>query len=219
MEILLASQSPRRKELFTLIGLPFKVGNPSIMEMFRDGESSVQYVSRLSREKAAAFFGTTSPGTTIIAADTIVAFGETILEKPRSEHEARSILLRLRGATHRVYTAITVARCDAIPVTSVITSEVPMRCYSDQEIDDYIATGDPFDKAGAYAIQHSGFHPVDRFAGCFANVMGLPLCDLTVLMKASGLVAAPGIEWRCQNHLGYACPVFEDILYGGSIHK
>ncbi len=89
-----------------------------------------------------------------------------------------------------------------------------MRPYTDQEIDAYIASGDPFDKAGAYAIQHAGFHPAENFSHCFANVMGLPLCHVTRSLRKLGIDPVNDVPHACQAYLNYECPVFESILKG-----
>jgi predicted house-cleaning NTP pyrophosphatase (Maf/HAM1 superfamily) len=94
----------------------------------------------------------------------------------------------------------------------VCETDVPMRDYTDQEISEYIATKDPMDKAGAYAIQHPGFHPVETLSGCYASVMGLPLCHLVVGLRKFNIDIPDDIPLRCQDTLDYACPVFEKIL-------
>ena len=123
------------------------------------------------------------------------------------------MLRRLRGRVHQVYTAVTLIdlRTDR-SITAVACSDVPMRAYTDDEIEMYIASGDPFDKAGAYAIQHNGFHPVENFAQCFANVMGLPLCHVVRALRQFGVEAPHDVPAMCQAHIRYDCPVFEEIL-------
>ena len=97
--------------------------------------------------------------------------------------------------------------------TNMCITSVPMRDYSDQEIDEYVKTGDPLDKAGAYAIQHDGFNPVQNLQGCYANVMGLPLCHLTRTLKQFNVVPEVEIASACQNALTYSCPVYQQILF------
>ena len=99
-------------------------------------------------------------------------------------------------------------------ITDLASSDVPMRACTDMEIEEYIASGDPFDKAGAYAIQHSGFHPVANFQHCFANVMGLPLCHVTRSLRNMGVAVKNDVPAQCQKHLSYDCSVFEGILTG-----
>jgi predicted house-cleaning NTP pyrophosphatase (Maf/HAM1 superfamily) len=125
------------------------------------------------------------------------------------------MLRALRGRTHQVYTAIAlmdVSRHAGQPLSDLATTEVPMRNYADDEIAAYIASGDPLDKAGAYAIQHDGFHPVAELRGCFANVMGLPLCHLARALRAMKVEPIADVPTVCQSYLRYRCPVFADIL-------
>ncbi len=123
------------------------------------------------------------------------------------------MLRRLRGRTHQVYTAITLIDLQTDrSITDLACSDVPMRNYTDEEIEAYIASGDPFDKAGAYAIQHDGFRPVENFAHCFANVMGLPLCHVVRSLRQLGVDVPNDVPTLCQAYIRYECPVFESIL-------
>jgi MAF protein len=125
------------------------------------------------------------------------------------------MLRRLRGRVHQVYTALTlVEAATGRSVTEVAATDVPMRNYTDDEIKVYIASGDPFDKAGAYAIQHAGFHPVAALRGCYSNVMGLPLCHLVRALRAFGIEPGADVPLRCQQHQRYDCDVTDDILAG-----
>ncbi len=125
------------------------------------------------------------------------------------------MLARLRGVMHTVTTAVSLLDTrTGQHLSELASSPVRMRPYSDAEIAAYVASGDPFDKAGAYAIQHAGFHPVERFDHCYANVMGLPLCHLTRLLTRVGLPPAVDVPAACQRHTGYTCPVYERILAG-----
>jgi len=174
---ILASSSPRRRELLASLGVDFTVTKPAIDETQREGESPEAYVQRLSAEKAAAVAAQLQTPALILAADTIVIDGDAILGKPADADEARLALRHLRGRLHRVCTAITLQRVngDSQRLTRLDCTEVHMREYDDDEIEAYIATGDPFDKAGSYAIQHPEFAPVDHINGSYTNVMGLPL--------------------------------------------
>jgi septum formation protein len=211
MRLILASSSPRRRALIASLGQPFDIVKPDIDEDIRRGEPPLDYVSRLSREKAAAVLdhlstkGQRKAGEVVVlAADTIVLSADTIgveqdgglLGKPRDVDEAWDMLKRLRDQPHEVYTAFTLHRSgDEHPFwTERVRTLVTMRPYSDEEIAAYIATGDPFDKAGGYAIQHAGFHPVARIDGCYNNVVGLPLCRVKTALASVdwGGVAAPG---------------------------
>jgi MAF protein len=147
----------------------------------------------------------------VIAADTTVADGQEILGKPRDAADAERILRQLRGRIHQVFTGIAVAHNGHLS-TDLSASDVPMRNYSDAEMLAYIKSGDPMDKAGAYAIQHAGFHPAENFSDCFANVMGFPLCHLTRTVKKFTLSLPADLPDSCQETIGYQCPVFEQIL-------
>jgi septum formation protein len=214
--LLLASASPRRRELIQLLGLSVETTLADIDETPLDRESAPDMARRLSREKAESVASSLiphPPSLIIIASDTTVALEGEPLGKPLDAADARSMLRRLRDRAHQVHTAITLI--DAAPnraITDLATSDVRMRAYSDRELEDYIAGGDPFDKAGAYAIQHRGFHPAENFTHCFANVMGLPLCHVTRSLCRLGLEPLNDVPAVCQAHLNYPCPVFQSIL-------
>ncbi len=219
MRILLASNSPRRRELFNLGGWSFQVVSGEVDERPLPSESSREYVIRLAQEKAkaGAVFGEADD--LIVAADTAVVDhengAELILGKPQDALEAESMLRWLRGRVHRVYTGVAILRiADGAIASDVCCTAVPLRQYSDGEIGAYIATGDPFDKAGAYAIQHPEFKPVEHLEGCFANVMGLPLCHLTRMLIPLGCPPQNDIAMECQEALHYHCPIFSKILAG-----
>jgi predicted house-cleaning NTP pyrophosphatase (Maf/HAM1 superfamily) len=132
--------------------------------------------------------------------------------------EAAQMLRRLRGHTHQVYTGIAALRVrDGSLATDLCVTDVPMRNYSDEDIAAYILTGDPLDKAGAYAIQHPRFKPVESLTGCFAGVMGLPLCHLTRTLRKLGLSPSADVPANCQTHLDYQCPVSRAILRGEDV--
>ena len=213
--LVLASNSPRRKQLLDLGGWPFRVQPAEIDERPRPGEAPDNYVLRLAESKARAIAPHVEPGAVVIAADTTVADGMLILGKPLDAHQAEEMLTQLRGRTHRVYTAIAVLRAPAgSPLTDLGVTDVPMREYTDEEIFAYVASGDPLDKAGAYAIQHAGFHPVENLTGCFANVMGLPLCHLVRTLRKLGVSPQTSVPQACQDMFSYACPVHAQILMG-----
>jgi septum formation protein len=209
--LILASSSPRRKELLALSGNQFQIRSADINEDVLQDEEPKAYVSRLAREKAAAA-GDVGDGI-VLAADTTVVLDGAILAKPIDEADARQMLQAQRGRTHIVYTAISGKRAsDGAQFDDICATQVPMRDYSDAEINAYIATGDPLDKAGAYAIQHRGFHPVAEMTGCQANVIGLPLCHLQRNMKKWDLSFKADLSLACQEFLNYDCPVTEKIL-------
>lgn len=216
--ILLASASPRRRELITLLGLPFETTSADIDEVPLPNEKAEAMAVRLSQAKAQAVLASSSRSAQrsafiLLASDTVVSLDGQPLGKPRDADDARSMLRQLRDRSHQVYTAITLIdmRTDRI-ITDLAVSDVPLRNYSDDEIEAYIASGDPFDKAGAYAIQHAGFHPVDRLAACFANVMGLPLCHVVRSLRRLGIEPIDDVPLRCQAHIQFVCPVFKSIL-------
>jgi nucleoside triphosphate pyrophosphatase len=199
MPFVLASGSPRRRELLASLGIDFTIIKSDIDETQRPGENPYAYVHRLSLEKAEAVAVRLTEPAYVLAADTVVickrsdaadTIGVTddgdILGKPESAADARAMLRRLRGRDHVVCTAITLRPLVGASLTELTRTTVTMRGYTDAEIDAYIATGDPFDKAGGYAIQHEGFHPVARIDGSYTNVVGLPLETLKTMLARIG---------------------------------
>ena len=211
--LILASNSPRRRQLLDLLGIDFQVVPANVDETPYHEEPAVDYVLRLAAEKATWVRDNIEPNAVIIAADTTVTDNGQILGKPRSEAEASDMLKQLRGRVHQVYSGVAIVSNGNLSTVSVGT-DVPMRRYSDDEIQRYIDTGDPLDKAGAYAIQHADFHPVEELRGCYTNVMGLPLCHLTKIMLSHNLTLDGKTADVCQNYIGYQCSVFSKILDG-----
>ncbi len=212
-QIILASNSPRRKQLLSLLGWSFDVIPADIDESQRPGEPPCTYVRRLACEKAQAVAGQDGFDGVVVAADTIVVdnVNDELLGKPADADEAKRMLRRLRGRVHHVYTGL--ALVDGVrSLDDLCRTEVPMRHYTDAEIERYVASGDPMDKAGAYAIQHAGFRPVSNLSGCFASVMGFPLCHLKRALQQLGYQAADDLPKRCQAFLDYDCPVYQAIL-------
>jgi len=215
---LLASNSPRRRQLISLGGWMFTVMVSNADESQRASESPAEYVLRLAEAKARAVAEQAHPEHIVIGSDTSVVDGSDILGKPADVVEAEQMLKRLRGHTHQVYTGIAALRVrDGKLITDLCVTDVPMRNYSDEEIEAYIQTGDPLDKAGAYAIQHSRFQPVEKLSGCFASVMGLPLCHLVRTLRQLDLPPAADVPTNCQTHLDYQCPVSRAILRGENV--
>jgi len=238
--LVLASNSPRRRQLLSLSGWDFSVLPVRVDERVLPAERPEDYVLRLARDKArTANRSLERPqpeDTLIIAADTAVVdqikvvegenvanpgsfptpgsgFRFDILGKPTNEEDAQSMLSQLRGRTHKVYSALAVLRVqDDSMLDELIVTEVPMRNYSDEEIMVYIASGDPFDKAGGYAIQNAEFAPVQNLQGCYANVMGLPLCHLSRLISTFDMYPPSDIATACQMSLNYSCPIFRQVL-------
>lgn len=215
--LILASGSPRRKQLLTLAGWTFLTASADIDEQPLDGEPPQQYVIRLAQGKCAAvkdvLADAENPAAIIVAADTTVALDGEILGKPAHAGDAQGMLRRLRGRPHQVYTALSLLCLpDSLALTDLCETQVVMRDYSDQEIEAYISTGDPLDKAGAYAIQHVEFHPVESLDGCYANVVGLPLCRLNRLLEQTGIVPARRPQTVCLGIDGQPCSVAGWVL-------
>lgn len=211
--IVLASNSPRRRQLLALAGLEFSVIVAGVDESLQANESPASYVLRLAETKARAVAAV--PDQIVLASDTTVVDGNHILGKPQDAAEARAMLTQLRGRTHQVYTGIALLRkSDDTLLTALSVTDVPMRNYSDEELNTYIATGDPLDKAGAYAIQHPEFKPVAHMDGCFAGVMGLPLCHVLRLLRQLGINPQADLPAQCQTLLEYSCPVSDQVLSG-----
>jgi septum formation protein len=207
-ELVLASGSPRRRELLGRLGLSFIVRPASVDEEALEAAftgAAEDLALHLAQHKSAAARAVT-PDAVIITADTTVLLDGVILGKPRDADEAWSMLRRLRGRDHLVRTGVVVTAPDqSEPLTAAVTTRVTMRAYGNDEIERYIASGDPFDKAGSYAIQHPAFAPVAAIRGCATNVIGLPLGNLATMLRVVGLTLATpepqpnGCSWdaRC----------------------
>ncbi|HEY9078146.1 MAG TPA: Maf family protein [Anaerolineaceae bacterium] len=212
--MILASGSPRRRELLALTGWDYSVQPVDLDERPLPGELPRLHVLRLAEQKTLAA-ARRQPGGVVLGSDTIVVDHDEILGKPRDASDARRMLMQLRGREHLVLTAIGVFDPQTEQVLlDLCSTQVPMRAYTEDEVEKYIASGDPLDKAGAYAIQHPGFHPVDGLDGCYASVMGLPLCHVSRTCRKIGLTTDPNMPQRCQQALGYSCPVYRAVLAG-----
>jgi MAF protein len=214
---ILASQSPRRRQLLALLGYPFEVVVSGVDEDVHLSAGPATYVLRTAQQKAEAVAQLIAapPDATrpiIIAADTTVALDGTILGKPADDEEARQMLMALRGRTHDVHTGLCLVEAGGgREVAAVHSTLVTMRDYSAAEIDVYVASGDPLDKAGAYAIQHAAFSPVAALDGCYLNVVGLSLCGLILLLRELGVPCRASRATLLAAHDGYPCPLFERI--------
>jgi len=193
-ELLLASASPRRRQLLNLLGLPFITGVAPTDEDAAEARyrGPIDYLAEwLAKHKAAAAL--TLPeaeGRLVITADTTVLLNEEILGKPRNKAHARELLLTLRGRQHHVITGVAVSTKRAgktVLYSGHCITPVLMRAYSEAEIDAYVASGDPMDKAGGYGIQNPAFQPTERIDGCYLNVVGLPLCIVVDLLAEFGV--------------------------------
>lgn len=213
--LILASNSPRRRQLFSLGGWDFQVVVTDVDETPLADEPPRDYVLRLAQAKARAIQPRAESEALIVGSDTTVALDDSIFGKPADEAEAERMLKHLRGRTHQVYTALALHdRRSGQTLTELSITDVPMRNYSDDEISAYIQTGDPMDKAGAYAIQHRGFRPVEAMQGCYAGVMGLPLCHLVRALRRFDVYPSADVPAACQSFLNYSCPVSSAILSG-----
>jgi septum formation protein len=173
MPFVLASASPRRAELLRAAGFTFTVDPVDVDESLRPGEDPATHVRRLAREKASAG-ARRHPGSAVLGADTVVVLDGQIMGKPSGDQEARGMLAALSGRVHQVYTGVAVARDQAIR-DEVDVSAVTFGRLSDQDIATYVASGEPRDKAGAYAIQGWASRYVDRLEGSYSGVVGLPI--------------------------------------------
>jgi MAF protein len=215
--LVLASNSPRRRQLLALGNLNFIVNVADIDETQLAGETPKEYVLRLAQEKALAVKDKVSVKSIVIGSDTTVVADNSILGKPVDAQEAEKMLKQLRGRTHQVYTGIALYRAqDGKMLTELSITDVPMRDYSDDEIRAYIETGDPMDKAGAYAIQHPDFQPVHSMQGCYAGVMGLSMCHVLRALQKFDISPAADVPAACQTLLNYQCQVSSAILRGES---
>ncbi len=194
MELILASASARRAEILRNAGFRFEICPADVDETRLPNEPAEDYVLRLALEKAriaAEKVGDTGSSAIIIAADTAVALGTHIFGKPSSLEDARSMLRTLSGQTHQVFTGVALLRrpekrgVSMVEITKVAFAELPQ-----SEIETYLATGEPFDKAGAYAIQGIGGRYVTGIEGCYFNVMGLPLARLWSTLRSLGWTGA-----------------------------
>ena len=214
-KLILGSASPRRKQLVAMLGLPFTVEKPDVDESAQEQEAPAELAKRLSREKAATIAANHEDGF-IISADTIVVHYGEVLGKPRDVAHASQMLQRLRGQPHRVLTAVTIQNAATNKaITDICDSKVILRKMSDEEIEAYVATGDPLDKAAAYAIQNVEYAPVEQVVGCPANVMGLPMCHVVRSLRRHGVDLPPSDPIACRySYGGYYCQIADSVMPG-----
>lgn len=187
MKFILASSSPRRRDLLTSIGLEFDVLPSNVPEVHRQGEAAEEYVARLSRDKANAL-AAQHPDRWVIAADTTVLLGDELLEKPVDAADAERMLATIAGKTHLVYTGVTLENVErGYRDTRVAESEVRMLPLSAEEIEWYVRTGEPLDKAGSYAVHGIASMFIEAIHGSYTNVVGLPLATLYQMLRKAGL--------------------------------
>lgn len=216
---ILASASPRRRALLALAGYSFVVQVADVDESrvtVPDPAHNSLETARLKAYAAAERLEQTSGAghgrPLILAADTTVALGSEMLGKPADAEAAWRMLVALRGRAHTVHTGMVLLDASSgQEATAVHTAVVTMRPYSKADMEAYIASGDPFDKAGAYAIQHPGFRPVAALDGCFLGVMGLSICQLHELLPLLGVTPRTDLGALAAAHKGFPCPLRQEI--------
>ncbi|MBM4257850.1 MAG: septum formation inhibitor Maf [Deltaproteobacteria bacterium] len=183
-QLILASASPRRRELLQQAGVTFTVIPSNAAEDVLPSEAPAAYALRVAEAKAREV-ATTHPGSVVLGADTIVVINQTILGKPRDHNDGHRMLRLLSGQVHAVMTAFVVIRSDGQAATrQVVTTTVTFKSLSDEQIQAYLATGEPFDKAGAYAVQGLGAALVEKVDGSYTNVVGLPLDEVLEALRS-----------------------------------
>lgn len=211
INLILASASPRRKELLALMGTPFETRPGNFLEPKKGHQSTRDYV--LAQAKAKADHVASYPGEILLAADTIVEINDELLGKPSNDEEAEQTLSILCGKPHRVYTALVLRDVSSgESLQTVCETIVYMRDWSAEEQASYIYIGTYHDKAGGYAIQDEVFNPVERIEGCYANVMGLPLCSLCSLFEQKTLPLSDDLPEACQRYTKAKCTYYPTIL-------
>ena len=208
--LVLASGSPRRRELLTELGLEFVVRPSNAPEDPLDEEFPEDMVRRLSGDKAMTVAAPLSEGFVIGADSTVVLEGRSI-GKPEDEEDARRMLRELRGTEHHVMTGLTVVNAaTGQALTDHMTADVTMRDFTDEEMERSIASGTPMDKAGAYAVQDMEFRPATLMTGCYTNVVGLPLCRLMEMLEELGYQSPPGLSASVGSQCLGNCPFREE---------
>jgi MAF protein len=205
-QLLLTSQSPRRREMLAWLGLPAGLTHADVDETPHNGELPSAIAVRLAIAKVQAVVSSNN-SVWILGADTVVDLNGVSLGKPADPAEACAMLRQLRERSHAVHTGVALYHLGTRQVcTRRVTSLVRMRAYTDAEIEAYVCSRDPMDKAGAYAIQNSIFRPVTHVDRCYANVVGFPLCAIAALLEAWGLALTVDIPTLCLEHFDYRCP-------------
>ena len=205
-DLVLASASPRRRELLAEMGLKFQILPSDVPEEPKPGEPAEEVVRRLSAEKAWAVASNVGQGF-VIGADSMVVLEGEVIGKPSDAAEARRMLLRLRGTRHQVATGVTVVdAASGHSLSDFMTSSITLRDLSESEIDDSIASGTPLDKAGAYAVQDLDLRPAQSWDGCYSNIVGLPLCRLGEMLAELGYSLPPGWSDKAARVCGDSCP-------------
>jgi len=214
--VILASGSPRRQELMGLLEIPFEVWLPDVDERTQPGDVPAEVPQRFSRLKAEWVAREVGAGV-VVAADTVVVHKGDILGKPRDADHARAMLRRLQGKHHLVLSGVTLMDVSTgKQITELCESKIWLRPMEASEIAAYVASGDPLDKAAAYAIQNTQFAPVARVVGCPANVMGLPMCHVVRNLRRLGVPLPPTSPTRCEIRYGYVCALTQFVMPGAA---
>ncbi|HCU81491.1 MAG: septum formation protein Maf [Anaerolineaceae bacterium] len=212
-QLVLASQSPRRFDLLKLFDHQFQVEPAHIDERKNNVESPHSFAKRLAISKTLKVAHSYLNDAIVIGADTIVVQDDNVVGKPDTNTKARSMLMQLQGKTHQVVTAIAIYFGNTgSTAQELCETNVKMRSMTEEEIEEYVSTGESLDKAGAYAIQNVEFRPATPLGGCLANVIGLPLCHMSRALYKNNISVDKNIAEKCQEHLGYDCPIYESIL-------
>ncbi len=196
--LVLASASPRRAAILSAAGYTFEVATSGVDERVEPESDPSETAKRVANDKAAAVHRK-AVESVVIGADTVVIVDGELLGKPVSPKDAKRMLSRLRGRQHRVITGVCVMSASAVS-TGFETTEVSFRSYASHEVDEYLASGLPLDRAGAYGIQDALFSPVSSYDGCYLNVMGLPMCVAERLLKDFG-IEPEGNRVGCAGHI------------------
>jgi MAF protein len=215
----LASASPRRRDLMALTGWDVRLAAVDVDEDVNPGEDAHALACRLAQAKAKRAAEESSSHGILLAADTVVEYEGQLLGKPIDNADAIRMLTALRGRVHSVVTALAIVPPgNGALRTEACETQVPMREYAMEEMNAYVDSGCAFDKAGGYGIQDGDFQPValERMVGCFANVMGLPLCHLARTARRLGIEPPNDVPVACQAYTGYTCPVYDKILRDAS---
>ena len=194
--VILASASPRRRELLRRAGIAYRVRPAAVDEKARRGEAPQAYVARLACAKAAAVW---RPGETVLGADTVVVAGRRMLGKPRDRRDAARMLRLLAGRVHQVLTGLCVLGPDGAASAVVVRTRVWFRRLTAAEIAGYVASKEPLDKAGAYAIQGLASKFVERIEGCYFNVVGLPVSQVEALLRETASRSARAREYHVRD--------------------
>jgi septum formation protein len=210
--LILASGSPRRRELLGLFDIPFAVQPADIDETQNPGETPRDYVWRLAREKGQAI--AQASNLPVLSADTIVEFEGQVWGKPLDRQDAERILGILRGRMHRVYTAISlIDYSTGLGLERLVESDVFMRDYSKSELQTYLDSGNWYDKAGGYAIQDSQFQPCEAYGGSYTNIMGLPVHAVTEMLAQAGFEIREDLLTHIEDSLGITCAQMTKATY------